>query len=51
MTIKEQLEEQEINILRDIAAKSKNAIRKREEEPSDLRTEFQRDRDRILLPR
>ena len=48
MTIKEQLEEQEINILRDIAAKSKNAIRKREEEPSDLRTEFQRDRDRIL---
>lgn len=48
MTIKEQLEEQENNILRDIAAKSKNAIRKREEEPSDLRTEFQRDRDRIL---
>lgn len=48
MTIKEQLEEQEFNVLRDIAAKSKNAIRKREEEPSDLRTEFQRDRDRIL---
>lgn len=47
-TVKEQLEEQELHILRDIATKSKNATRKRQEEPSDLRTEFQRDRDRIL---
>ncbi|MCR5265390.1 MAG: deoxyguanosinetriphosphate triphosphohydrolase [Cyanobacteria bacterium RUI128] len=47
-TIKEQLEEQEFQTLRDIATKSKNAKREREEEPSDLRTEFQRDRDRIL---
>ena len=48
MTIKEQLEEQEFAVLRNIAAKSKNATRKRDEKPSDLRTEFQRDRDRIL---
>lgn len=47
-TIKEQLEEREINTLRDCAAKSRFAKRKREEEPSDLRTEYQRDRDRIL---
>ena len=48
MSIKDKLEEKEYNVLRDIAAKSREAKRKREEEPSDLRTEFQRDRDRIL---
>ena len=48
MSIKEKLEEKEIKTLRDIAAKSKFAKRKREETPSDLRTEYQRDRDRIL---
>lgn len=48
LTIKEKLEEKEFKTLRDIAAKSKYAVRKREEIPSDIRTEFQRDRDRIL---
>ena len=48
MLIREKLEEKEIKTLRDIAAKSKFAKRKREETPSDLRTEYQRDRDRIL---
>ena len=48
MTIREELENQEYQYLRDIAAKSKEATRKREEEPSDLRTAYQRDRDRIL---
>lgn len=48
MTVKEKLEEKEYKTLRDIAAKSREAKRKREEEPSPLRTEFQRDRDRIL---
>lgn len=47
-TIKEQLEEQENIILRESASKSILATRKREEAPSELRTEFQRDRDRIL---
>ena len=47
-TIKEKLEEKELNTLRECAAKSRYAKRKREEIPSDLRTEFQRDRDRIL---
>lgn len=47
-TIKEKLEQKELDTLRSDAAKSINAKRKREEEPSDLRTEFQRDRDRIL---
>ena len=48
MTIKEKLEEREFEILSPIAAKSRNAKRKREVIPSPLRTEFQRDRDRIL---
>lgn len=48
MTIKEKLEEKEIKNLRGIAAKSKFAKRKHDENPSDLRTEYQRDRDRIL---
>lgn len=48
MTIKEKLEEKEYKNLRSIAAKSREAVRKRDEEPSDLRTDFQRDRDRIL---
>lgn len=47
-TVKEKLEQREYQCLRNIASKSAEAKRKREEEPSDLRTEFQRDRDRIL---
>jgi dGTPase len=48
LTIKEKLENKEIQNLRDIASKSKYATREREEIPSDIRTEYQRDRDRIL---
>lgn len=48
LTIREKLEQREFNNLSDIATKSANAIRKVEEERSDLRTDFQRDRDRIL---
>lgn len=48
MTVKEKLEEREFQILSPIAAKSRNAKRKRAVTESPLRTEFQRDRDRIL---
>lgn len=48
LTIREKLEQREFNNLSDIATKSANATRKVEEECSDLRTDFQRDRDRIL---
>lgn len=48
LTIREKLELREFNNLSDIATKSANATRKVEEERSDLRTDFQRDRDRIL---
>ncbi len=48
MTIREKLENKEIKTLRDNAAKSKFAKRKFEETPSEIRTEYQRDRDRIL---
>lgn len=48
MTIREELENREYQYLRDIAAKSAEAKRKRDEAPSDLRTAYQHDRDRIL---
>ena len=48
LTIREKLEQREFSNLSDIATKSANATRKVEEERSDLRTDFQRDRDRIL---
>lgn len=48
LTIRKKLEQREFNNLSDIATKSANATRKVEEERSDLRTDFQRDRDRIL---
>lgn len=48
LTIREKLEQREFNNLSDIATKSANATRKVEEERSYLRTDFQRDRDRIL---
>ena len=49
MTIREKLEQREYNILSDIATKSAESKgRKVEEEKSDMRTDFQRDRDRIL---
>lgn len=48
MNIRERLEEQEYKILSPLAAKSKEAMREREEEPCDFRTAFQRDRDRAI---
>ena len=48
-TIKEKLEQREINTLSEYATKSINTKgRTRKEEDSDLRTNFQRDRDRII---
>jgi len=48
-TIREMLEQREFNYLSDIATKSANSKgRKIEEKKCDLRTDFQRDRDRIL---
>ncbi len=49
MTIREKTEEQEFSIFSPYAAFSRNSRgRDREEEPCDIRTAYQRDRDRIL---
>lgn len=48
MTVRERTEEQELRILSPLAAKSRNARRRTEENPCDFRTAFQRDRDRII---
>lgn len=49
LTIREKLEERENTYLSEFATKSANSLgRKVKEDKSDLRTEFQRDRDRIL---
>ena len=49
LTIREKLEKRELDNLSDIATKSVYSKgRKEPEEKSDLRTDFQRDRDRIL---
>lgn len=49
LTIREKLEQRELDYLSEFATKSVySAGRKMEEEKSDLRTDFQRDRDRIL---
>ena len=49
MTIREQLEEREIEYLSPYATRSKDSKgRKREESQCDIRPVFQRDRDRIL---
>ncbi len=47
-TIKYKLEQREIDNLSEFATKSRFAKRHQEEEPCFLRTEYQRDRDRIL---
>ena len=48
-TVREKIEERESLFLSEFASKSKfTKGRKREEEPCTLRTEYQRDRDRIL---
>lgn len=48
MTIRERTEELEYQILSPLAAKSREAKREKDEERCPYRTEFQRDRDRIL---
>lgn len=48
MTVRERIEELEMQNLSPWAAKSKNAVRSRNEPPCDFRTAFQRDRDRII---
>lgn len=48
MTIRERTEELEYEILSPLAAKSREAKREKDEERCPYRTEFQRDRDRIL---
>ena len=49
MTIREKTEEQEFRIFSSRASFSRNTKgRDREEEPCDIRTAYQRDRDRIL---
>lgn len=48
MTIRERIEAQEFQILSCYAAKSRQAVRDREEPLCDFRTAFQRDRDRII---
>lgn len=47
-TIREQLEHLEDSALTPRATRSAGAVRVREEAPSEMRTEFQRDRDRII---
>ncbi len=47
MTVRETLEQRERSYLSPYAAFSENAVRNREDEKCPLRTEFQRDRDRI----
>lgn len=48
MKVRERIEEQEFQILSTFAAKSREAVREREEPLCDFRTAFQRDRDRII---
>ena len=48
MRIRERSEEREESVLSPRAAKSRHAVREREEEPDAMRTAFQRDRDRII---
>jgi dGTPase len=48
MNIRERIEDQEYKILSPLAAKSRDAVRDKEEAACDFRTAFQRDRDRII---
>lgn len=47
-SIREHLERQEDALLAPAGTRSRGARRQRDEEPSSMRTEFQRDRDRII---
>jgi len=48
MKVRERIEEQEYKILSLYAAKSRDAVREKEEDSCSFRTAFQRDRDRII---
>lgn len=48
VTVRERLERQENQYLSKFAAKSRDGVREREEEPCKFRTAFQRDRDRVI---
>ena len=48
MNIRERSEEQEYKILSPFSAKSREAVREKPEIPCDFRTNYQRDRDRII---
>ncbi|MDU4959791.1 MAG: deoxyguanosinetriphosphate triphosphohydrolase [Sporomusaceae bacterium] len=48
MTVRERIEEFELKVLSPYAAKSRHAVREREEDRCDFRTAFQRDRDRVI---
>ena len=48
MTVRERIENQEYTILSPYAAKSREAIRDKDEEACEFRTSFQRDRDRVI---
>ena len=48
MKVRERIEEQEYKVLSPFAAKSREAIREKEETLCDFRTSYQRDRDRII---
>lgn len=48
MTVREELEQREVETLSPYASLAKNSVRDREETPCDVRTAYQRDRDRIL---
>jgi dGTPase len=48
MKIRERIEAQEYKVLSSFAAKSREAVRDREEDACEFRTAFQRDRDRII---
>lgn len=48
MNIREMMEDQERGFLQQYAAFSSDAVRDRPEAPCEIRTEYQRDRDRIL---
>lgn len=48
MLVRERIEELEYQQMSSLAAKSRAAIRRRSEEPCPFRTNFQRDRDRII---
>lgn len=48
MTVRDRIEEMEMEVLSPFAAKSRYAVRAQDESPCEFRTAFQRDRDRVI---